>query len=518
MKSNELNFASGILLTDQYQLTMAQLYFRLGLHESQAQFDHFFRSTPDYGIHQAGFCIHAGLGTLLDWLDTAHFGDQEISHLKNQKSAVGDPLFGDDFLSWLKNQFSTKSINLYAIPEGRVVHPNVPLYVIEGPLAVGQIIETGLLNIINYQTLIATKAARIKQSAQGNLLLEFGLRRAQGLGAIQGTRAALIGGADYSSNVGASHVLGFPPKGTHAHSMVQVFLGLGQSELEAFQAFADVYPDDCLLLVDTIDTLGSGVPNAIRVFEGLKRKGHKPVGVRLDSGDLAYLSIKVAKMLNDAGFTEVSIVLSNDLDELVIWQIITQIQQEANRYGVDPQSLIKRLVFGVGTSLLTSKGDAALDGVYKLVAVNQNGQWIPTLKISENLNKVLNPGKKSAWRVYDQRGKATADLISLYDEDIPNQSPLELCHPTLESKKRSLKPSEIKQVEKLLVPLIKDGVITTDRPSISEIRTRREKDIDSLDPGVCRLMNPHIYHVSLSKKLWDLKQTMKKNLAKMLVD
>ena len=518
MKSNELNFASGILLTDQYQLTMAQLYFRLGLHESQAQFDHFFRSTPDYGIHQAGFCIHAGLGTLLDWLDTAHFGDQEISHLKNQKSAVGDPLFGDDFLSWLKNQFSTKSINLYAIPEGRVVHPNVPLYVIEGPLAVGQIIETGLLNIINYQTLIATKAARIKQSAHGNLLLEFGLRRAQGLGAIQGTRAALIGGADYSSNVGTSHVLGFPPKGTHAHSMVQVFLGLGQSELEAFQAFADVYPDDCLLLVDTINTLESGIPNAIKVFEGLKRKGHKPVGVRLDSGDLAYLSIKVAKMLNDAGFPEVSIVLSNDLDELVIWQIITQIQQEANRYGVDPESLIKRLVFGVGTSLLTSKGDAALDGVYKLVAVNQNGQWIPTLKISENLNKVLNPGKKSAWRVYDQRGKATADLISLYDEDIPNQSPLELCHPTLESKKRSLKPSEIKQVEKLLVPVIKDGVITTDRPGISDMRTRREKDIESLDPGVCRLINPHIYHVSLSKKLWDLKQTMIKNLAKMVVD
>ncbi len=315
--------------------------------------------------------------------------------------------------------------------EGRVVHPNVPIHVVEGPLAVGQIIETGLLNIVNYQTLVATKAARIKQSAHGQLLMEFGLRRAQGLGAINGTRAALIGGADFSSNVGASHVLGFPPKGTHAHSMVQVFLGMGQGELDAFQAYADLYPDDCLLLVDTIDTLGSGVPNAIKVFENLKRKGHQPVGIRLDSGDLAHISIKAAKMLDEAGFPEVSIVLSNDLDELVIWQIITQIQEEAARYGVDPDKLIHRLTYGVGTKLITSSGIPPWMAWYKLVAISQQNEWVPTLKISENIDKTLNPGNKRVWRVYDRRGKATADLVALYDEDVRNQRPLVLHHPTL---------------------------------------------------------------------------------------
>ena len=300
MKSNEFLSASGVLLTDQYQLTMAQLYFRMGIHETKAQFDHFFRSTPDYGIHKAGFCVNAGLDPLLDWLDEAKFDQDELDYLRSQKTSTGEQLFKEDFLHWLKDHFYAKAINLYAVPEGRVVHPNVPIHVVEGPLAIGQIIETGLLNTVNYQTLIATKAARIKNSGRGKILLEFGLRRAQGIGAIQGTRAALIGGADFSSNVGASHIFRFPPKGTHAHSLVQVFMGMGEGELAAFQAYADVYPDDCLLLVDTIDTLESGVPNAIKVFEKLRRGGHQPVGIRLDSGDLAYLSIKAAKMLNEA--------------------------------------------------------------------------------------------------------------------------------------------------------------------------------------------------------------------------
>ena len=509
MKQEEMKIASGILLTDQYQLTMAQLYYRLGLHKTVAQFDHFFRSYPDYGIHNAGFCVNAGLDSLLDWLDTAHFGDDEINHLRNQKSSRGQRLFHDDFLEWLRKDFSTTAINLFAIPEGRVIHPNEPVHVIEGPLAIGQIIETGLLNIINYQILVATKAARIKQSSRGQLLLEFGLRRAQGLGAIQGARAALIGGSDFSSNVGASHLFGFPPKGTHAHSMVQVFMGLGEGELAAFQAYADVYPDDCLLLVDTIDTLESGVPNAIRVFEKLRREGHKPVGIRLDSGDLAHLSVKAARMLNDAGFPDVSIVLSNDLDEMVIWQIITQIQDEAERYGIDPDSLIKRLVYGVGTKLITSAGDAALDGVYKLVAIKKDQDWIPTLKISENVDKILNPGNKRVWRVYDDRGKATADLICLYDEDIEALSPLELRHPTMARKRRSLQRDQIDHVEKLLTPIIKDGKVYR-QPDIQEMRNKRDVDIEALDPGVCRIMNPHIYHVSLSRKLWDLKQSMVK--------
>jgi nicotinate phosphoribosyltransferase len=290
--------------------------------------------------------------------------------------------------------------------------------------------------------------------------------------------------------------------------MVQVFLGMGQSELDAFQAYADLYPDDCLLLVDTIDTLGSGVPNAIKVFENLKRKGHRPVGIRLDSGDLAHISIKAAKMLDEAGFPEVSIVLSNDLDELVIWQIITQIQEEAARYGVDPDRLIHRLTYGVGTKLITSTGDSALDGVYKLVAISQKDEWIPTLKISENIDKTLNPGNKRVWRVYDQRGKATADLVALFDEDIRNQRPLVLHHPTLATKQRCLEADEIDHIEKLLVPVIQDGKIVAERPTIPAMWSMRDADIEALDPGVRRIMNPHTYHVSLSQKLWDLKQEM----------
>ena len=508
MKINDLISASGILMTDQYQLTMAQLYYRMGLHETNAQFDHFYRSNPDYGIHKAGYSVYAGLESLIDWLNRASFGQEEINYLRSQKTSSGEQLFKDDFLKWLQTQFSAKAVNLYAVPEGRVIHPNVPIHVVEGPLAIGQIIETGLLNTVNYQILVATKAARIKQSGRGQLLMEFGLRRAQGLGAIQGTRAALIGGADFSSNVGASHILGFPPKGTHAHSMVQVFMGLGEGELAAFQAYADIYPDDCLLLVDTIDTLESGVPNAIRVFEKLKREGHEPVGIRLDSGDLAHLSIKAARMLNDAGFPDTQIVLSNNLDELVIWQIVTQIQEEAQRYGVDPDKLLKRLSYGVGTSLITSAGDAALDGVYKLVAIQQKGKWIPTLKISENIDKTLNPGNKRVWRVYDQRGKATADLIALSDEDIPKLTTLELRHPTLATKHRTLHKHQIDRIENLLQPAIKDGEVLLEQVSIQEMRTRLEQDINDLDPGVLRLMNPHTYHVSLSKKLWDLKQSL----------
>lgn len=508
MKPDEIKHASGALMTDQYQLTMAQLYFRMGLHETAAQFDHFYRSNPDYGVHNAGYCINAGLESILDWLDQVVFGKEEIEYLRGQKSATGGQLFADDFLAWLSDHFSAKAINLFAMPEGRVVHPNVPIHVVEGPLAIGQIIETGLLNTANFQTLIATKAARIKQSGRGQLLMEFGLRRAQSLGAIAGARAALIGGADFSSNVGASHIFGFPPKGTHAHSMVQVFMGLGEGELAAFQAYADVYPDDCLLLVDTIDTLQSGVPNAIRVFEDLRRKGHQPVGIRLDSGDLAHLSVLAAKMLDDAGFPDVSIVLSNDLDELVIWQIITQIQEEAERYGVDPDKLIKRLAYGVGTHLITSTGNAALDGVYKLVAICQDNEWIPTLKISENVDKTLNPGNKRVWRVYDSREKATADLITLQGEDVCSYYPLELRHPTMATKRRFLAQDEIDHVEKLLVPVILDGEIVYEKPTIEEMREIRDVDIEHLDPGVRRIMNPHIYHVSLSKKLWDLKQSL----------
>jgi nicotinate phosphoribosyltransferase len=496
------------LFTDQYQLTMAQLYYRMGLHEKQVQFDHFFRRYPDYGAHMAGYCINAGLEWLLDWIKEAHFCDEDIEYLRAQTGQIGGRVFADDFLAWLRSNGSFEGITLRAIPEGRVVHPNVPLTVVQGPLTMAQILETSLLNHLNYPILIATKAARIHDSGRRKLLLEFGLRRAHERGANAGARAALIGGADFTSNVGVSHVLGYPPKGTHAHSMVQVFMALGQGELEAFRAYADVYPDDCLLLVDTIDTLQSGIPNAIRVFEELRRAGHEPVGVRLDSGDLAYLAIQSARMLDDAGFPDTSIVLSNNLDEMVILQIITQISQEASRYGVDPDHLLGRLVYGVGTHLITSWGEPALGGVYKLVAVRDGGQWLPAIKVSESVAKTPNPGHKHVWRLYDRRGNATADLLSLDDDDPRDMEEITLRHPFEHSTQRTLRQDEISEIEPLLVDVLQEGKLVCDLPSIDEMRERRVADVRRLDPGVRRLINPHIYHVSLTQQLWDLKQQL----------
>jgi nicotinate phosphoribosyltransferase len=508
LKKAEQRTAEGVLFTDEYQLTMAHLYFRMGLHEKLAQFDHFFRHYPDYGSHQAGYCISAGLEWLLDWMEGAYFRDEDIEYLRGQTGQAASRLFQEDFLSWLQDNGSFSGISMHAIPEGRVVHPNVPLTVVEGPLAMAQILETALLNHLNYQMLIATKAARIRESGRGKLLLEFGLRRAQGKGANAGARAALIGGADFTSNTGISHVLGYPPKGTHAHSMVQAFMALGMSELDAFQAYADVYPDDCLLLVDTIDTLDSGVPNAIRVFEGLRKRGHQPIGIRLDSGDLAYLAIQSAKMLNVAGFADCSIVLSSNLDEMVILQILTQISEEAARYGVDASHLIDRLIYGVGTHLITSWGEPALGGVYKLVAIHDDGDWQPAIKISESAAKTPNPGHKHVWRVYDKRGSATADLLSLDEEDPRQMDRLQLRHPTDHTKQRTLAREDIAEIEPLLQDILEDGQRVYDLPSIEDMRQQREADLGRLDPGVRRLINPHIYHVSLTSRLWDLKQDL----------
>jgi nicotinate phosphoribosyltransferase len=508
VKEADRKTAEGILYTDQYQLTMAQLYFRVGLHERPVQFDHFFRRYPDYGAHQAGFCINAGLEWLLDWMQSARFREEDAGYLRGQTGRTGEPIFADDFLAWLQRSGNFDGITMRAIPEGRVVHPNVPLTVVQGPLAMAQILETSLLSHLNYQTLIATKAARIHESGRRRLLLEFGLRRAQDKGANAGARAALIGGANFTSNVGASHVLGFQPAGTHAHSMVQLFMSLGMTELDAFRAYADAYPDDCLLLVDTIDTLESGIPNAIRVFEELQRQGHTPVGIRLDSGDLAYFSIQAAKMLNDAGFPDTTIVLSNELDEMVILQIITQITHEAPRYGVEPDQLIERLAYGVGTRLITSWGEPALGGVYKLVAVRDDGRWVPAIKVSESAVKTPNPGHKLAWRLYDQRGKATADLLSLDDEMPAEMEPIVLHHPSDHTKVRTLRREAVSRVEPLLVDVLDEGKLVYGLPPIEEMRRQRLDDVRCLDPGVRRLMNPHIYHVSLTQRLWDLKQDL----------
>jgi len=512
MNNQHQKIAEGFLFTDQYQLTMAQLYYRQGLHEQGAQFDHFYRSNPDYGQHQAGYCIAAGLEWLLDWMTEVRVRDQDLEYLKQQQTAQGEQLFGDDFLDWLQASPPFAGLSVHAIPEGRVVHPNIPLTVVRGPLAKAQLLETSLLNHLNYQTLIATKASRIHQSGGENLLLEFGLRRGPEKGANAGTRAALIGGADYSSNVGISQVLGYPPKGTHAHSMVQVFMALGGSELDAFRAYADVYPDDCLLLVDTVDTLKSGIPNAIKVFDELKSRGHQPVGIRLDSGDLAFLSIRARKMLDDAGYENTSIVLSNQLDELSLWQILTQIQQEASTCDVNPDHVIDSLVYGVGTRLIISGGDSALDGVYKLVAVKRNGDWAPAIKISENPAKIPNPGNKSIWRVYDKRGKATADLLSLRAEKPAEKDQLTLHHPAEPTVFRELAAEEISEVESLLSNVWDNGRYPGEYPTLEEIRERRRKDIARLDPGVLRLTNPHIYHVSLTEELWKLKRELMESL------
>lgn len=496
------------MFTDLYQFTMAQLYYRLGMQEKLVQFDHFFRDYPDYGLHKAGYCVNAGLEWLLDWMETARFQEQDLEVLRRHQSRSGQRLFSEDFLSWLSKNGNFDGISMLAIPEGRVVHPNVPLTVVQGPLVMAQILETSLLNHLNYQILIATKAARMRDIGRGQLLMEFGLRRAHDRGASAGARAALIGGADFTSNVGASAVLGYPPKGTHAHSMVQLYTALGMSELDAFRAYADLYPDDCLLLVDTINTLQSGIPNAIQVFNELRRKGHKPMGIRLDSGDLAFLSIQAARMLDAAGFDDVSIVLSNNLDELVIWQIITQIQQEAPRYGLDAEKLIRRLVYGVGTRLITSWGEPALGGVYKLVAVCHEQQWLPAIKISESPSKTPNPGNKRVWRIYDRRGIATADLIGLEGETIDAMEQVELRHPTDHTKFRTLERQEISKIEPLLVSVLHEGKLEVEREEIEVLRKRRKADFERLDAGVRRLMNPHIYHVSLTRKLWDLKQEL----------
>ena len=508
MKSQDRLTAEGFLFTDQYQLTMGQLYFRLGIHEKPALFEHFFRSYPDYGQHQAGYCINAGLAWFLDWMEDLRVREEDIAFMRAQSGRNGVPVFQADFLSWLQNSVPFAGLTLQAIPEGRVVHPNVPLTVVEGPLAWAQILETSLLNHLNYQTLIATKAARMRDCGQARVLLEFGLRRGPERGANAGTRAALIGGADFSSNVGISYILGLPPKGTHAHSLVQVFMALGGSELDAFRAYAQTYPDDCLLLVDTINTLESGVPNAIRVFEELRRKGHQPVGVRLDSGDLAYLSLQARKMLNAAGFEETIIVLSNQLDELVLWQVITQIRSEAASYGLEPDQVIDQLVYGVGTRLINSHGQSALDGVYKLVAIQGDQDWVPAIKMSETSDKIPNPGHKHVWRAYDRRHKANVDILSLKSEDPREMDEIRLHHPSDPAIYRTIHRREFEAIEPLLETVWAEGERRQETPPLAQIREKRCKDLQRLDPGVCRIMNPHIYHVSLTENLWTLKQSL----------
>ncbi len=507
--SSARRYTEGLLFTDFYQLTMAQLYFRHGLADRRVQFDYFFRSHPHYGEHSAGYSIFAGLEWLLDWMRETRATADDVAYLRSLTGASGERLFDDDFLEWFGANGTMEGLTIRAVPEGRVVHPNVPLVVVDGPLAMAQLIETPVLNHLNYQTLVATKASRIREAAQGAPILEFGMRRAHEMGANAGTRAALIGGADFSSNVGVSRLMGVQPKGTHAHSMVQAFLALGGSELDAFRAFAELYPDDCVLLVDTIDTLASGVPNAIRVFEELRARGHVPLGIRLDSGDLAYLAIQAAIQLDAAGFDEVSIVLSNNLDELVIWQIVTQIREEAPKYGVDAEKLLAPI------------GSRCRHG-------------------ADHFHGRLGTGRRLQARGHRRRGRAAAGDQALrvqgQDPQPGRQEGVAGLRPARQSHRRSHRPGprdNPRPVNPDPVPSDRRnrGVVGSKRTRSVRSRpctkrslptvgvsvtpliwkpcaTRRVADLERLDPGVKRLMNPHLYHVSLSRELWDHKHDL----------
>ncbi len=503
-RSDRRDLTEGMLFTDEYQLTMAQVYWRRGMHERRCQFDYFFRKYPDYGEHQAGYCVFAGLGWLLDWMTETRFTAADIEALASQRSPGGRPRFDPAFLEWLAADGHFGEITIRSVPEGRVVHAHAPVAVIEGPLAMTQILETSLLNHLNYATLIATKASRVADNGRGRPVLEFGLRRGPSTGANAGVRAALIGGADFTSDVGISHVMGLDPKGTHAHSMVQAFMAMGEGELAAFRAYAEVYPDECTLLVDTIDSLDSGIPNAITVFGELREKGHTPFGIRLDSGDLAYLAIRAAQQLNDAGFDDVAIVLSSNLDELALWQILSQIEAEAPRYGLDPDALIGRLVYGVGTRLITSHGCSALGGVYKLVALEHEGGWRPAMKLSETPEKMPIPGRKRVWRLYDQRGLATADVVMAEDEEPDLGADIHINHPFRAAVGRTLTAGSVSAAEPLLEDVLVSGTRCNGQPGLDDMRSRRVADLQRLDPGVRRLVNPHRYHVSLSDRVRSL--------------
>ena len=331
------------------------------------------------------------------------------------------------------------------------------------------------------------------------------MRRAAERGALAASRASLIGGAVGSSNVGLSHALGFTPIGTHAHSLVQVFMALEEGELGAFRAYADLYPDDCLLLVDTINTIGSGIPNAITVFDELRSNGHEPIGIRLDSGDLAHLAVRASAMLDEAGFTEPIIVLSSSLDELTVWQILNQITIEAPQYDQDPNRVIARLVYGAGTRMATSDGAPSLDGVYKLVAISDGGgtgEWEPAIKLSDSPAKVVNPGRKKVWRIHSARGTATVDLLALADETLGE--PLVLHHPSTPGVTRTLTAGQVTGREELLEPF-DPWTVVDEHEAVEAGRQRRNADLERLDVGVRRIVNPHVYHVSLSEGAWRLK-------------
>ena len=471
------------LLTDLYQLTMLQGYFEEKQANETVIFDMFFRNNP----HSGGYSVCAGLQQVIEYIEGLHFADEDISYLKTLN------LFSDKFLSYLKDFKFTGDI--YAIPEGSVIFPKEPIMKIVAPIMEAQLIETALLNIINHQSLIATKASRVVFAANGDTVLEFGLRRAQGPDAgIYGARAAMIAGCFATSNVLAGQMFDVPIRGTHAHSWVMSF----SNELTAFRKYANLYPNACILLVDTYDTLKSGVPNAIKVFNEMREKGIelKNYGIRLDSGDLSYLSKKARQLLDNAGFKDAIISASNDLDENLISSLKLQ--------GAKISS------WGVGTNLITSKDCPAFGGVYKLSAVYESDKkaFKAKIKLSENAEKNTNPGNKKIYRIYDKdTKKIIADLICLEEETLDTSEELLLFDP-LDTWKKTLLPADTYYTKELLVPIFKNGNCVYQSPSVMEIREYCKEEMDTLWEESRRLEYPHRTHVDLSQKLWDLKNSL----------
>ncbi|GAB6169445.1 nicotinate phosphoribosyltransferase [Clostridium carnis] len=473
--TNERNLT---MLVDFYELTMANGYFTKGIQDKIAYFDMYFRRVPDGG----GYCIMAGVEQLIEYLSNLKFTPSDIEYLRSKN------IFSEDFLNYLKN-FKFEC-DVWAIPEGNPVFPNEPLVTVKGPVVQAQFIETMILLTVNHQTLIATKANRICRAANGRTVMEFGSRRAQGYdGAIYGARASIIGGCDSTACTIADKYFHVPAVGTMAHSWVQLF----DTEYEAFKTWAEVYPDNCSLLIDTYNVLKSGLPNAIKVFdEVLKPLGKRPKGIRIDSGDITYLSKKCRKELDAAGYSDCNIIVSNSLDEHIIRDVLNQ--------GACIDS------FGVGERLITAKSEPVFGGVYKLVAVENNNKIIPRIKISENSEKITNPGFKKIYRIFDNETNiAIADLIALSHENVIDNKNIELFHPVDTWKRKKISNYYVKE---LMVKVFDKGQQVYKSPTVLDIKEFSKSECNKMWPEVLRFENPHNYYVDLSKELWSLKQNL----------
>lgn len=466
------------LLADFYEFTMGNGYFENGMKDEIVHFDMFFRSAPD----EASYVILSGLEQLIEYLENLHFEQEDIDFLRSKG------IFSEAFLNYLRDFEFTCDVR--AIPEGTVVFASEPLITVRGPAIQAQLIETMVLLTINHQTMITTKANRICKAAGGRPVTEFGSRRAQGYsGANVGARAAYIGGCNGSANTLAEQLYGVPALGTMAHSWVQMF----DEEIEAFRAYAKVYPDNCFLLIDTYDVIHQGLPNAIKVFQELRDAGYEGKGIRIDSGDIAYLSKQCRKILDEAGFPDVTIMASNSLDEYVIEDLLKQDAQ------IDS--------FGVGERLITSKSHPVFGGVYKLVALEEDDVVKPTIKISENVAKITTPGVKDIFRFYDKaQGKALADVIAVKGEEIPKDG-YEIFHPLFTWKRKTLQNYEVRS---LLEDIYIGGKLVYKSPSLEEIRAKVQRELSTLWDEIKRLNSPQEYIVDLSPELWKIKDDLMK--------